>query len=136
MFVGFFWFSLVLESLVAKAGLELTVYLRMTLNLLDIVTNFYFETRSHFVTLTGLELNYVDQAGFELTEIRLFPPSNVLKVGTAESNHMACFDSSAEDLKDVKSPGLEHGTGMEGAWGRGAGEGCYAHLSSLWPWPF
>jgi hypothetical protein len=57
---GLVWFGLVwfgLKSLVAEAGLELTMYLRMTLDLLNIVTNFYFETWFHIVTLTVLELD-------------------------------------------------------------------------------
>lgn len=31
----------------------------------------YFETESHFAALAGQELNYVDQAGLELSEILL-----------------------------------------------------------------
>lgn len=41
-----------------------------------------FETGSHCVTLLGLELNIVDQAGLELTAIHLpLPPCPVIFLG-------------------------------------------------------
>lgn len=49
------------------------------------VSVLYFETESHFAGLAGLELNYVDQAGLELSEILL--PLSLWSAGTENTSH-------------------------------------------------
>lgn len=47
------------------------IYIRIYIHPQLFVFVLYFETESHFAALAGLELNYIDQAGLELSEILL-----------------------------------------------------------------
>lgn len=60
------------------------------------VSVFYFETESHFAALAGLELNYVDEAGLELSEILL--PLSLWSAGTENTSHHTQLSLSFDRL--------------------------------------
>lgn len=63
------------------------VYIHIYIHPKLFVSVLYFETESQFAALASLELNYVDQAGLELSEILL--PLSLWSAGTENTSHHA-----------------------------------------------